>query len=186
MQARRALGTMAYGLGGDGRRCFGRRTTGNRLVTERTGVQVRRAQPSRSPAADGYQLVLTAPFQAGDMAAVRRRIDAAAREAGLPPHAAEGLTIAANEIMTNAVRHGGGSGLLRLWAAADVLCEITDGGSGFATAAFQDRREQPKPTASGGMGLWIAQRTTDGLSIGSGPAGTAVRLVVRRPVDPPR
>lgn len=137
-----------------------------------------RAESSRTPAADGYRLLVSVPFRAGEVAAVRRRIDTAARIAGLTPEAAEGLLIAANEMMTNAVRHGGGSGLLRLWAGGDLICEIIDEGPGFASAAYQDRRERPVPTPSGGMGLWIAQQTTDGLRIDSGPHGTTVRVVV--------
>lgn len=142
---------------------------------------MRRAQPSRTPATDGYRLAVDARFQKGELAAMRARINTAARQAGLAPDVAEGLVIAASEIMVNAVRHGGGSGQLRLWVDHDLMCEVIDRGAGFAAASYQDRRERPAATPSGGMGLWIAQQTTDGLSIDSGPAGTTVRIVVGRP-----
>jgi anti-sigma regulatory factor (Ser/Thr protein kinase) len=130
---------------------------------------------------------VTAPFRAGEVAGVRRQIDVAARRAGLVPATAESLVIAANELMTNAVRHGGGSGLLRLWVDGDVICEVIDRGPGFAAATYQDRTERPTPTRWGGMGLWIAQQTTDALSIDSGPAGTRVQVVVgRRTTGSPR
>ena len=72
-------------------------------------------------------------------------------------------------------------GRLRLWADGDILCEVDDRGGGFASARYVDRAERPTATADGGMGLWIAQQTTGGLSIECGSTGTTVRMVALRP-----
>jgi anti-sigma regulatory factor (Ser/Thr protein kinase) len=159
---------------------FGPCAGGKRLFIEEITGPVGRGRPDPSAPVDGHRLVVNASFEAGEMAAVRRQIAAAVGQTGLAGAAAEGLIIAANEMMTNAVRHGGGCGVLRLWVAADVVCEVTDQGAGFAAAAYQDRSERAPATPSGGMGLWIAQQTTDSLKIDSGPAGTTVRVVVIR------
>jgi anti-sigma regulatory factor (Ser/Thr protein kinase) len=38
----------------------------------------------------------------------------------------------------------------------------------------------PKPSASAGMGLWIARQLSDSFSIGSDEGGTTVRIAVDR------
>jgi anti-sigma regulatory factor (Ser/Thr protein kinase) len=122
-----------------------------------------RARPSGFPSADGFSLVLALGFRAGDVAAVRRRVDRELRDRGLAQEEADDFVVAINEIMTNAVRHGGGFGRLRLWVGGEFVCEIEDHGGGFAAGPYLIRVERPSATPSGGMGLWIAQQTTDGL-----------------------
>jgi anti-sigma regulatory factor (Ser/Thr protein kinase) len=142
---------------------------------------VTRVTPSRSPAADGYSLLVADAFHVGEISDLRRRVARAVRRCGLNQVAADGFIVAVNEVLTNAVRHGGGSGVLRLWAGGAILCEVHDRGRGFASAPYVDRVERPTMTASGGMGLWIAQQTTDGLTIDSDLTGTTVRLVALYP-----
>jgi anti-sigma regulatory factor (Ser/Thr protein kinase) len=134
---------------------------------------------------DGYSLVFAAAFDARRIGSVRRRLGEAARGCGLTPERADVFLVAVNEIMTNAVRHGGGVAELRLWEDHELLCEVDDRGVGFPADAYLDRTEPPTPTSSGGMGLWLAQQTSDRLAIDSGPAGTTVRLGVFRPDRPP-
>lgn len=86
------------------------------------------------------------------------------------------FVVAVQEIVTNAVRHGGGSGKLRLWYDRDLLCEITDHGGGFPSTPDLDRTTPPTATAHGGRGLWLAQQATTELAIRSGTGGSAVRL----------
>jgi anti-sigma regulatory factor (Ser/Thr protein kinase) len=138
-------------------------------------------QPRRVPAVDGYRLVLTTSFAAAQVATVRRQVAHAVEDRGLSDDAAEGFVIAVHEVMTNAVRHGGGSGRLRLWADGDVVCEVSDEGGGFVAMPYVDRVERPQATSAGGMGLWIAQQTTDAMTIESGSSGTTVRMITRRP-----
>lgn len=82
--------------------------------------------------------------------------------------------VAVNEIVTNAVQHGGGSGRVELWRAGDRLyCRVTDHGPGMPA-----RWEQPDPPvyALRGRGLWLARRSCAGLTVRSTPEGTAVTL----------
>lgn len=134
------------------------------------------ATPNQSPFPDGYSLLLAAEFYDRDVSSLRRQVDHAARRAGLSAQQVDGFVIAVNEVMANAVRHGGGSGRLRLWRGSDVVCQIEDQGQGFSASEYLDRIERPVPSPTGGMGLWLAQQTTDSLAIDSGPTGTTVHI----------
>jgi anti-sigma regulatory factor (Ser/Thr protein kinase) len=76
----------------------------------------------------------------------------------------ERILIVASELATNAIRHGGGRGRLRLWRAGDVLtCELADDGPGVPDPAIGT---QPiDPHAVGGRGLWICRQLADSLDI---------------------
>jgi anti-sigma regulatory factor (Ser/Thr protein kinase) len=79
----------------------------------------------------------------------------------------------AHELASNAVRHGGGSGRLRLWVAQGVLrCEVRDGGPGLTDPA-QAGRSLPAPSLPGGRGLWIIRHLSD-LQIITSSAGTTM------------
>ena len=142
------------------------------LAMRRTG-----GQPRPAP----EDLLLGEPFDGTGFASLRRRVYALAHAFGVRGTHADDFVTAVNEVMTNAVRHGGGGGELRLWGEDVLVCEISDRGRGFPAAAYLDRRERPAATPTGGMGLWIAQQISDSLTIESGPRGTTVRLTAGRP-----
>lgn len=129
---------------------------------------------------DGYSLLLSADFHAGEVTAVRRRVAEAIRRWGLRPDAVGNVVLAVNEAMTNAVRHGGGAGRVVLWAKGDLRCEISDRGKGFAAEQYQRLTRRPTAGAAGGMGLWIARQVAHRLTITSGPAGTTVTITATR------
>ena len=141
---------------------------------------MRKVVPPRRAPADEYSLLFSATFGSGDMAAIRHRVAEALLGLGFGPEATDRLVIAVNEVMTNAVRHGGGTGRLHVWADGDVVCEIDDEGTGCASQPYVGRVDRPASTPTGGLGLWIAQQTTDDMSIDSGPSGTTVKLTVDR------
>jgi len=120
--------------------------------------------------------LLETAFAEGELPAVRHRLEAVALGCGLTPDEAYDWVIAVNELMANAIRHGGGSGHLRVWRDGDLWCEVRDDGPGFAAGPYLEPRDRPAPSPDGGMGLWIAQRMTGGMRIESGPSGTAVRM----------
>ena len=132
--------------------------------------------PDRSIRDADDQLVLVAQFDATRFADVRRQVDAFARRCGLTPDKIIDFVAAVNEVVTNAIRHGGGNGELRLWEGTRLTCEIRDNGPGFAATDYVDRAEAPMPSPRGGMGLWIVQQTSESLAIESTPAGTTVRI----------
>jgi anti-sigma regulatory factor (Ser/Thr protein kinase) len=126
------------------------------------------------------RLLVVAQFDINRFGDVRREVDTAARECGLDEERALDFVTAVNEVMTNAIRHGGGWGELRLWAADQLRCEVRDQGPGFPAAGYLNRGEAPTPSSNGGMGLWIAQRSSDEITIDSGPSGTTVRITAFR------
>jgi anti-sigma regulatory factor (Ser/Thr protein kinase) len=111
-----------------------------------------------------------------DMVVVRRLIGLHGAAAGLSDASLEDLTIAVNEVATNAYLHGGGIGRARVWVEDDAfVCEIRDRGHGLAdpTAGFT----LPPAGSVGGRGLWLARRLCDALQIRSGPEGTTIRML---------
>jgi anti-sigma regulatory factor (Ser/Thr protein kinase) len=83
------------------------------------------------------------------------------------------IVLIAHELASNAVRHGGGVGRLRLWVADGALCcEVSDGGAGLENPSVAGQ-SRPAPSQSGGRGLWIARRFSE-LHIAASPAGTTV------------
>jgi serine/threonine-protein kinase RsbW len=123
--------------------------------------------------------VLRTRFDAGQVGAVRRTVGSVLRECGLAEERADDFLTAVNEVMTNAVRHGGGTGELRLWRDGVLVCEVRDQGDGFDAGAYTARTERPPLSPAGGLGLWVASRMTDAMSVSSGPAGTTVQICAK-------
>ena len=116
-------------------------------------------------------------FATGDLAEVRRLVETRSIELGLPAEAAEDLVLCVNEIAGNSLLHGGGSGVLRVWAEPSTLiCEIADSGN---IADPLVGRQSPSLERVGGRGLWLANQLCDLVQIRSGGSGTVVRLHVR-------
>jgi anti-sigma regulatory factor (Ser/Thr protein kinase) len=116
-------------------------------------------------------------FGPSDLAAVRALVSRHARAAGIEARGAE-LVTALNEVATNSIRHGGGSGTLRVWQEdSTLLCEIRD--SGRFDKPLADR-ERPSQSASAPRGLWLANQLCDLVQIRTLAGGTVVRLHMRR------
>ncbi|HEX7746783.1 MAG TPA: ATP-binding protein [Micromonosporaceae bacterium] len=122
------------------------------------------------------RLLLDTKLTAGQLPAVRQQVAAVARRCGLTPERVSDWVTAVNELMTNAVCHGGDAGQLRVWETGRLICEVRDNGPGFSAADYASPRNRPTLSAAGGMGLWIAQQMADDLQIDSSAAGTAVRI----------
>ncbi|GIF68490.1 hypothetical protein Ais01nite_65250 [Asanoa ishikariensis] len=131
------------------------------------------------------QPLLSARFGADRIRDIRRQIGVLARRAGLSTHRADDFTVAVNEIMTNAIRHGGGVGRLYVWRTAALECEVRDDGPGFDVVPHLTRTSPPEPTSVGGMGLWVARRLCDTMSISSGSSGTVTRVSISVPLAAP-
>ncbi|HEX5608847.1 MAG TPA: sensor histidine kinase [Solirubrobacterales bacterium] len=113
-------------------------------------------------------------FDLGGLAGVRRRVEAIARRAGLASLHVSDLAVAANELATNSVAHGGGHGTLRTWLEPDrVIVEVSDRGRILDPLVGRIR---PLVTQEGGRGLWLANQLCDLVQIRSGADGTTVRL----------
>lgn len=131
------------------------------------------AAPLPDPPADALELRV----ERDSLRELRRRVVEAAVVAGLDEARRGNLVLAVDEVATNSVRHGGGTGTLRLWRETDaVVCEVRDGGSiGDPLAG----RRRPELDRANGRGLWLANHLCDLVELRSGPRGTVVRLHVR-------
>ncbi|MFB9335604.1 PAS domain S-box protein [Actinoplanes octamycinicus] len=123
-------------------------------------VVVRHRPRAARDDADDFRTAFTAEMIGG----LRHTARAAAERAGLSPDRAEDFTIAVYELLTNAVRHGGGRGELRLRRTATMLaCEIRDDGTTGGSVSPADT--PPAPDTPGGRGLWLARQLADGLHL---------------------
>ncbi|MFI5495267.1 ATP-binding protein [Actinoplanes sp. NPDC051859] len=133
-----------------------------------------------SPEPDPAGHLLDQPFTESSLYGVRAAVAA---------HLADRDTVdivvlLAHELASNAVRHGGGSGRLRLWVTGGaVYCQVVDRGPGIADPAGAGLR-MPLPSRPGGRGLWIIRRLAD-LHISTSRAGSTVTAVVALHPTPP-
>lgn len=122
-------------------------------------------------------MLLSEIFDRSRITQLRHIVASAAGAAGLTGDRLDDFVVAVNELLTNAVRHGGGAGRVELWRSdGAVTCEVSDSGAGLDDS---DRPARPAPDVPGGRGLWLAGELTDELEIKTGDQGTTVRIVSR-------
>ncbi len=116
--------------------------------------------------------ILIVPFDRGNLTQLRSLVAASADHAGLDARRIEDLLVVASELATNAVRHAGGAGVLRLSLGDGALhCSVTDEGPGLADPGLAGESLVPI-TSDEGRGLWLARQLSDGLSVVVGERGT--------------
>ena len=115
-------------------------------------------------------------FDAASLGEARHFVGERAQAWGLGPERADGLVLAASEVATNTIRHGGGDGLLRMWTSdGSLICEVSDRGS---IADPLVGRRDPRWNTAGGFGLWLANQMCDLVQVRTFPTGSVVRLHV--------
>lgn len=134
-------------------------------------------------------------FDRGQVTELRHVVASCAAASGIAGQRLDDFVLAVNELITNAVRHGGGRGRLRMWRGNHgVVCEVSDNGSGICAEQLASRERRPAPGTAGGWGLWLAGQLSDEMVLRTGPAGTTVRVsatlsrstpVAPNPGDPP-
>lgn len=133
-------------------------------------------------AVDEFERTLTGPpagaeviaFGPDDLAGLRSVVGRLCQLAALPDDVAEDLVLAAHELASNSVAHGGGGGVLRGWRDPGVLVlEVTD--RGVITDPLVGR-EQAHALSEGGRGVWMANQLCDLVQVRSSVDGTSVRL----------
>jgi anti-sigma regulatory factor (Ser/Thr protein kinase) len=109
-------------------------------------------------------------------AEVRHVVAAAAEAIGLDRGAAERFVVAVNEVVINAIRHGGGIADVTITGdGVRLFVTVVDFGPGLSAGATA---ELPPPEQTHGRGLWLTHHLCDDVTIDSSPAGTRVRLVL--------
>ncbi|MEU3453142.1 ATP-binding protein [Micromonospora sp. NPDC006766] len=115
-------------------------------------------------------------FNRAQVTELRHSVTSCARAAGLHGQRLDDFVLAVNELITNAVRHGGGRGWLRLWRqAGELVCEVADHGHGISARRLSDR-SRPTPDTAGGWGLWLARELSNSMVVDTGETGTTVRI----------
>jgi anti-sigma regulatory factor (Ser/Thr protein kinase) len=116
------------------------------------------------------------PFhRLGQLATLRAFITSYATWAGATAQEFEHFLQAVDEVATNAIEHGGGSGVLRIWTDRQTMsCEVSDTGAGLHDPLAGHL--PPPPGRVGGLGLWLARHFSDLVELRTDSAGTTVRL----------
>jgi len=113
-------------------------------------------------------------FTCENLAELRHLVSAWADGESLDGERVEELVLAVNELATNSIRYGGGSGTLLLWREHDTLmCEVRDAGHIQGPLLG---RARPRPEAQSGRGLWLVNQLCDLVQIRSAATGSAVRV----------
>jgi anti-sigma regulatory factor (Ser/Thr protein kinase) len=124
--------------------------------------------------------VLDQRFDGNGLYALRASVAAHAAMSGAPDHIVDDVVVIANELASNAVRHGGGNGRLLMWRnAAAVHCRVIDAGPGMAAEPETVGMQKAPPRAPGGRGLWIVRQLSDSLDVVTGSTGTTVTATIR-------
>ena len=113
-------------------------------------------------------------FTGERLSELRQLVARCAGSAGLEPERTSDLVLAASEVATNSILHGGGAGTLSVWRDAGALiCEVRD--RGRITDPLVGR-ERASPDKLRGRGMWLVNQLCDLVQIRTTPGGSAVRF----------
>ncbi|MGQ0718395.1 MAG: anti-sigma factor RsbA family regulatory protein [Pseudonocardiales bacterium] len=116
----------------------------------------------------------------GQLSTLRDFVTSYATWAGAALQEVEQFVQAVDEVATNAIEHGGRSGVLRVWTGPHTMsCEVSDTGTGLHDPLVG--RLPTGRSAARGRGLWLARQLCDLVELRTSPAGTTVRLHLTLP-----
>jgi anti-sigma regulatory factor (Ser/Thr protein kinase) len=118
--------------------------------------------------------VVERAFDLEGLLSVREHVGQRASAVGVDRDAAQDLVLAAHELASNSVQHGGGRGRLRSWSEPGAfVVEVSD------TGRIHDPlvgRQITDVSSEHGRGVWMANQLCDLVQLRSSAAGTVVRL----------
>ncbi len=113
-------------------------------------------------------------FGFDDLAGARDVVRRLSRRAGVVAGAAEDMVLAAHELATNSIHHGGGQGVLSVWTQPGAfVVEVRDSGT---IKDLLVGRELSGVFSENGRGVWMANQLCDLVQVRSTATGTVVRL----------
>ena len=141
-----------------------------------TDPAVFNAECDKSPLPEPPPTALRLPFdRLGQLASLRGFMTSYATWAGAVPHSVRRFVQALDEVATNAIEHGDGSRVVRIWTRPrSMVCEVSDTGAGRCDPMAGHL--PPRPGRAGGCGLWLARQFCDLVEMRSDATGTVVRL----------
>ncbi|MGH3511793.1 MAG: anti-sigma factor RsbA family regulatory protein [Pseudonocardiaceae bacterium] len=141
-----------------------------------TDPAVFNAECDKSPLPEPPPTALRLPFdRLGQLASLRAFMTSYATWAGAVPHSVRRFVQALDEVATNAIEHGDGSRVVRIWTRPrSMVCEVSDTGAGRCDPMAGHL--PPRPGRAGGCGLWLARQFCDLVEMRSDATGTVVRL----------
>jgi serine/threonine-protein kinase RsbW len=155
------------------------------IVQDARWPALREDQASPTVEVISTEVLLTETFDHSSVTALRHAVASCAAGAGLAGDRLDDFVVAVNELLTNAVRHGGGMGRVAMWRAdGSVVCEVSDTGRGLATPRLPGLA-RPPADQPGGWGLWLAEELTDRFEMATGNGGTTVRVSSRVSLSEP-
>jgi anti-sigma regulatory factor (Ser/Thr protein kinase) len=133
------------------------------------------------------KVTLDQQFDVRTLRLLRETVAAHASAAGMPDQRAVDVMLAVHELAANAVRHGGGTGRMRMQVtAAELICQVSDPGPDAHGAPVAGATpERPRPGGGvpvrpwpyePGHGLWLVSQVADRVDVVSGPAGSKVTV----------
>jgi anti-sigma regulatory factor (Ser/Thr protein kinase) len=124
--------------------------------------------PLTAPPDDAHDFVI----EEGTLPALRAAIRDHGRHVGFGAELVEDLQVVANELATNALRHGTPHRQMTIWGTSnEMVCQVDNEGAISDPLAG---RRVPEPRAEHGMGLWIVHQLSDLVEMRDG-ARTTVR-----------
>jgi anti-sigma regulatory factor (Ser/Thr protein kinase) len=138
-------------------------------------------RPERTVAPAEPVEVLDQRFDRDSLVPLRNAVAAHASRLGVEAEQLDHIVLVAYELASNAVRHGGGHGRLRLITENGMIgCIVSDEGGGFRDVD-QAGLIRPEPTASSGRGLWLVRCLADSVEISVDDVGTTAvaRFAIR-------
>ncbi|GAA4609684.1 anti-sigma regulatory factor (Ser/Thr protein kinase) [Actinoplanes octamycinicus] len=124
------------------------------------------------------RLLLTCSFTAATVTGVRHALRTHVTATGVDEDTAFDFVTAVHELVTNAVRHGGGHGQLELSIdCGQLICTVSDYGTGSGTLPVCP----PPGDQPGGRGLFLARQLTGALLIDQRGAGLTATVTIALP-----
>ncbi|GLW06747.1 hypothetical protein Misp01_18770 [Microtetraspora sp. NBRC 13810] len=117
-------------------------------------------------------------FRLADLPRAREFAADSARRHDMGEEFVGDFLIAVNEVATNAVTHGAGKAMIRIWPAdGHLVVAVHD--DGLWLPEEPPGQIPPPPNATSGMGLWVARLLSARIAFSTGSSGTTVTMAFK-------